>query len=96
MQVGSLVEVVSDFSEIKREWPFISYPNKGDILTIKSIMLHPRSQMRRLGAVMLTFEELDNPYGISDRKIDNTPNFIELQPPMSIEIEDLLVYKDTI
>lgn len=96
MQVGSLVETISDFSELKKEWNFINYPNKGDILTVKNIMPHPHNQMRHLGAVMLTFEELDNPYGISDKKVDGTPNFIELQPPMNIEIEDLIVHKNLI
>lgn len=96
MQQGSLVEAVADFTSVKRDWPFIEFPNKGDILTVKSVTLHPHKSMRKIGAVMLTFEELNNEWGISDRTYKNEPNFIELQPPMKIDIEEIILESITI
>ena len=96
MQQGSLVEAVTDFTEVKRTWPMLEYPNRGDILTVKSVVPHPNKDMIKLGAVLLTFEEINNEHGISDMKQNKEPNFIELQPPMKIDIEEIILESLTI
>ena len=65
MQVGSLVQTVGDFTEVRKDWGhLVEYPNKGDILTVISVSPHLHKNMRRIGAVMLVFEELNNKLGI--------------------------------
>jgi hypothetical protein len=98
MQVGSLVETVSNFKEIRDVWD-VPYPNKGDILIISAITQHHNKKIRKKGIVLLQFEELPNNHGICDKKVNGKPNFIELLPPidlqtmMSRNLKNQLYYK---
>lgn len=84
MEVGSLVETISDFEESRITWG-LPYPKKGDILTISSITPHHVSHCRKLGIVLLEFYELPNLIPICDKDINGKVNFIELLPLINIE-----------
>jgi hypothetical protein len=84
MQIGSLVQTVGDFSETQSHWPEITFPKQGDILTIKDI--EPHHAMK--GVMLLHFEEFNHPSGICD-KTKNKINFIEIQPPMVIDLKNI-------
>lgn len=88
MQIGSLVECVVIFPPIKN-WV---YPKKKEILTVSGIFKHPNHECDRKGIVLLTFEEytLFTP-PICNKDINNRPHFIELMPPMSMEIFDKIL-----
>ncbi len=92
MKVGSIVETVGDFEELRRTWGF-PYPKKGEVLTISAITPHPNKSMRKLGIVLLNFEEIPNLTGVSDKTMHNDPNFVELRLPD--EIYELLKCKET-
>lgn len=81
MQVGSLVETVTDFEDVRHVYN-MPYPNKGDILTVSHIDDHHNPKCREKGIVMLSFEELPNTLPLCDKQVDGTPNFIELLPPI--------------
>ena len=89
MQEGSLVVALTSFDEVKREWPALPFPNKGDILTICDIRPHPNAEIRALGIVLLFFDELEGSPGICDKTVEGEWNFAEIQPPMEINIEEL-------
>jgi len=78
MQIGSLVQAIEDFDDVRRDWGF-NYPNKGDILTITDIEPYTFGDMaKQKKYVMLYFEELRLPLGICSRC------FREVQPPMDL------------
>ena len=83
MKIGSIVETVECFEELRRAWR-IPYPSKGDVLTVKSITKHPNKECNSKGIVMLQFEELNSPFGICDKQINDKHNFVELQLPDDI------------
>lgn len=85
MRVGSIVQAVADFTEIKRVWPMLPYPNKGDILTVSAVCEHPANDSRSPDAVMLWFEELPGSWGIADKTIHGEDNFVELLLPDDME-----------
>lgn len=87
MQVGSLVETVTDFEDVRHVYD-MPYPNKGDILTISHINDHHHPKCREKGIVLLSFEELPNTLPLCDKQIDGTPNFIELLPPIEAPYEE--------
>lgn len=84
MQIGSIVETVGDFEDIRREWG-LPYPKKGDVLTVMAITKHPNSNVSKKGIVLLHFEEIPNLTGICDKQINGKPNFVELLLPDDIE-----------
>mgnify|MGYP001573299130 CR=1 FL=1 len=83
METGSIVETVGDFEEVRRQWR-LQYPKRGDVLTVSAVTPHPDAECRRKGIVLLYFEEIPGLTGISDKKIDGTPNFVELRLPDEI------------
>lgn len=84
MQIGSLVECVTDFSATRVYWK-LNYPDKGDILTISNMEPH----FRYKGLTLLYFAELpDFPTGICDKTAYGEDNFRELQPPIEIDIKE--------
>ena len=83
MQIGSLVETVGDFEEIRSTW-HLPYPKKGDILTISGISKHGNSSVSKKGIVLLNFEELPNLVGVCDKTIHGEPNFVEVLPPITM------------
>jgi hypothetical protein len=84
MQVGSIVETVGDFEELRKIWN-LPYPKKGDGLTVKAIFKHPSKETSKKGIVLLHFEEIPELPGICDKDINGKPNFIELLLPDDIE-----------
>ena len=84
MKVGSLVETVADFENLRREWG-LPYPKKGDVLTVMAITKHPNNFVSRKGIVLLHFEEIPNLHGVCDKQVTGKPNFLELQLPDDIE-----------
>lgn len=84
MKIGSIVETVGDFEDVRREWG-LPYPKKGDVLTVSSITEHPHISVRKKGIVLLNFEEIPNLIGVCDKKVNGSPNFIELSLPNDIE-----------
>ena len=83
MQIGSIVETVGDFEQLRNVWAF-PYPKKGDALTISAITKHPNAEAHNLGIVLLYFDELPGSPGICDKTINNEVNFIELILPDDI------------
>lgn len=77
MKIGSIVETVVDFGAERRIYG-LAYPKKGDVLTVSSITKHPNNDVSNRGIVLLHFEEISNLIGVCDKKVDNTPNFVEL------------------
>lgn len=79
MQVGSLVETIVDFNDVKAKWPYYNYPNKGDILAIKTMHKHHKWGINKktYKFYLLTFEEMIT-FPLADI------NFRELQPPMDL------------
>lgn len=84
MKVGSTVETKADFSEERTTWG-LPYPKKGDLLTISYMQPHHNPHARRLGIVLLKFEELPNLIPISHKTIHNKINFVEVLPPMNMQ-----------
>jgi hypothetical protein len=84
MEIGSIVETVADFEDLRRIWGF-AYPKKGEVLTVASITRHPSTLPRRQGIVLLTFEETPNLVGLSDKTINGDVNFLELLLPEDIQ-----------
>ncbi len=78
MKIGSIVETVADFEELRRTWN-LPYPKKGDVLTISCITPHPNLFNSELGLVLLYFEELPNLTGLCNKTVYNEPNFVELE-----------------
>lgn len=89
MEVGSIVETVGDFEELRRSYGF-PYPKKGEYLTISNIEPHTTPACNKKGIVFLYFEEKPGLVGVCDKKIDGEPNFVEVLPPMEISIEAIL------
>lgn len=85
MRIGSLVEAQHSFDDVREQWGF-NYPYKGDILTVSGMMKHPKCE----GLVLLFFEEIDMPHGISDKTITDQPNFLEVMPPMEIDLKEII------
>ena len=83
MRVGSIVETVGCFEEVRREWK-LPYPKKGDVLTVSAVTPHHNADCRKKGIVLLHFEEIPNLPGVCDKTIDNKPNFLELIIPDEI------------
>lgn len=86
MQIGSLVKCVNSFEDLRDEWGF-DYPVVGEVLTVSDIQRHPTPDVDALGIVLLFFEEHHLPFGVCDKQVDGTVNFIELIPPISVEEE---------
>lgn len=84
MQIGSIVQTVGCFKEVRETWK-IPYPKKGDVLTVKLITKHPNKECHDKGIVMLQFEELANTFGICDKQVNGKYNFLELRLPAEIE-----------
>lgn len=84
MEIGSIVETVGDFEEIRGVWG-LPYPKKGDVLTISGITKHANRKVDRKGIVLLHFEEIPNLPGICDKQINGEPNFVELLLPGCVE-----------
>lgn len=84
MQIGSIVETVGDFEDVRREWG-LPYPKKGDVLTVMGITKHPNKDVSRKGIVLLHFDEIPNLTGVCDKQINGKPNFVELLLPDDIE-----------
>ncbi len=89
MQVNSLVKCLTDFEQVRKEWGF-KYPYKNDILTISAIESHPVGHCRRLGINLLWFHETPELVGVCDKDIEGIWNFMEIQPPMEISIENFI------
>ena len=87
MQIGSIVETVGDFEQVRREWG-LPYPKKGDVLTVMAITKHPNIEVSRMGIVLLHFEEIPNLTGVCDKTVNGKPNFVELR--LQDDIEELL------
>jgi len=83
MKIGSIVETVGDFEELRLMYGF-PYPKKGDPLTIRSIEEHPNPDVRSRGIVLLYFEEIPDLVGVCDKSISGKPNFLELLLPDDI------------
>jgi hypothetical protein len=90
MQIGSIVETVGDFEDLRGVWG-LPYPKKGDVLTVAGIDKHLNPKLRQKGVALLRFEEILNLMGVCDKRIDGRANFVELQLPE--EIEELLQCK---
>lgn len=88
MQVGSLVETVGDFKQVEMEWGFV-YPKKGEILVVSNITEHPNNKCRKKGIILLHFDEYPKLFGICDKTYKGESNFIELQPPIEVSIENI-------
>lgn len=73
MKVGSLVEVITDFEELREVWGF-NYPRKGDVLTI--LQVEPHHKWKKIN--LLWFEELTNVPGICNKTTKGIWNFKEL------------------
>ena len=84
MKIGSIVETVGDFEELRKIWG-LPYPKKGEVLTVSLITAHQNKNVSKKGIVLLYFEELPTLPGICDKQIDGTPNFVELLLPDDIE-----------
>lgn len=84
MQIGSIVETVGDFEQLRIEWG-LPYPKNGDVLTICAITKHPNPKANKKGIVLLHFEEIPNLVGVCDKKVDGNPNFVELMLPDDVE-----------
>lgn len=88
MKIGSLVELVAEFSEdTKRRYPDVIFPSKGVIYTVRAIW--------KYNVTALTLEEIvnkSNKYanGYGEPGFDIV-NFRELQPPMELP-EELFNY----
>jgi hypothetical protein len=83
MRVGSIVETVADFEQLRRVWN-LPYPKKGDVLTVSAITRHPNPEVNKRGIVFLHFEELPGLTGLCNKTIYNKPNFLELTLPDEI------------
>lgn len=88
MQIGSLVQCVTDFSHQELQTG-MKYPENQEMLVICGIEEHGNADCRKKEIVLLTFEEYPDLHGICDKRIDNTPNFVELQPPAEELMHDL-------
>jgi hypothetical protein len=75
MKVGSLVEAIDNFDDVRALWN-LPYPHKGDRLTVTTIEKHPFHDF-----YLLTFEEMWT-FPLCDR------NFIELEIPDGV-MEDI-------
>lgn len=84
MNINSLVECVHDFTMLKKIWK-IEYPEKGDILTVSNISRHPRDS----SLIMLSFHEKPDIPPLCLNPIDKKHNFIEIQEPLQIKLEEL-------
>lgn len=78
MKIGSLVECITDFSSLKKQWPQFNFPSKNDILVVSQINKH-----LAFGFNLISFEEFYHPTGIHEK------HFRELDIP-EINLEDLL------
>lgn len=79
MKVGSLVETVTCFEELRRTWG-INYPKRGEILRVRDIQPHSNKSVRDKGIVFLYFEEYPDLVGVCDKKVCGEPNFLEIFP----------------
>lgn len=96
MEVGSLVETIGDFTELRMTWN-LPYPKKGKILTVASIILHHNNHSRKKGIVLLKFEELPNLVEVCDKTINGKINFVEVLPPVDLAwVEALLKKKENV
>ena len=84
MKIGSVVETVGDFEDLRKQWGF-PYPKKGEVLTVIAITKHPNNDVSRKGIVLLHFEEIPKLTGVCDKQINGEPNFVELLLPDDIE-----------
>ena len=80
MRIGSIVETVADFEELRREWG-LPYPKIGDCLEVSDVIPHPNRENRKKGIVLLSFKEHPLLMGICDKTVHGTPNFVELEIP---------------
>lgn len=87
MKIGSLVEVLVDFYELRIIWN-IRYPLKGEILTISSIIPHPVKYMNLLRIKLLYFEEHPELVGLCDRTFYGKYNFKEIQQPLIVSLDN--------
>lgn len=84
MNTGSIVETVGNFESIRATWG-LPYPKRGDVLTVRAITPHPAPDLRRIGIVLLHFEEIPLLPGMCDRASDGSDNFRELMLPPDLE-----------
>lgn len=87
MKTGSLVKCVTNsFDELRRLYGF-DYPVKNEILTVSDVSPHPVIACRRLGIVLLQFEDKPALCQVCDKDIHGNIHFIELLPPIEFEKE---------
>ncbi len=84
MNIGSIVETSYDFNKERSQWG-LPYPTVGDTLTVSNIQRHDNSEIRALGIVLLSFEELPYLVPVCDKRITGEDNFVEVLPPMDIK-----------
>lgn len=88
MQIGSLIQCVTDFSELEKIYG-IEYPKDKEMLVVSGIEEHPQPDVRKKGIHVLHFEEYPDHPGCCDKRIDDTNNFVELQPPGDLFMSEL-------
>lgn len=91
MKTGSLVEAQTSFDEERKQWKF-AYPKRGQILTVSSAYPHHNPHCRKLGILLLTFEEIPGLVPLSHKTIQGFENFKELEIPENF-MEKLLTNK---
>lgn len=90
MKIGSTVKTVTSFERMPLYGKM--YPKLGEILTVSDIQPHPNPECLRCGMQLLSFEEKPDIPGICDRRFSGQLNFVEMLPPMTIDVEK--IYED--
>jgi hypothetical protein len=85
MKVGSLVQCVTSFEDLRAIWHF-DYPIFGEILTVTGVDQHHVPEFALQGIVLLHFDERRGPpSGICNKDCRGNVNFIEVVPPINLE-----------
>lgn len=97
MQVGSLVECIHDFEKEPYYWSNynINYPVKNSIYTIREVVIR-RDKRNDISHGLLLEEIVNAPQLYTDGMVENAFHvdaFREIQPPMDIDIQQLLPQK---
>lgn len=78
MKIGSVVETVGNFDELRNLYGF-PYPQIGDVLTVSDIYSHPNTKLQKKGVRLLYFKELPTLTGVCNKNKNGEPLFIELK-----------------
>lgn len=97
MQVGSLVECISAYMDYSVADPI----SKGEILTVKNMFENIEiieGIANKTGKILLEFYEKHTDYckPIGTNYGYDSEDFVEIQPPMEVSIEEIISQKDKV